>query len=238
MASGGGRDGGGAPIVMNEQESEKPKGLLDAISELEYFYTQEKNGMDLPGGLFTTKDKVVYMELGFRSTFASGLIMALLTPLSVGVLERMIPIFGSTNPSPFDTFYVMLLTLFYLIGYGFFLGVGVRSFIGDYTHSMVKNLLLGISIAAVLKVVIVFLVFHFIYIVLLTQTRILKVVTYLSQFISIEKLAGPYKWVMEFRPVLITSAWFVVVTTGIWLAVLYGCYLTALRRNSKLREVE
>lgn len=236
MASGG-RDGG-APIVMKEQEAEKPKGLLDAISELQYFYTQETNGMDLPGGLFTTKDQVIYMELGFRSTFASGLIMALLTPLSIGVLEKMIPVFGTTNLSPFDTFYVLLLTLFYLIGYGVFLGVGVRSFHSDYTHAMVKNLLMGITAAAALKVVIVFLLFHFIYIKLLTQEKIVGVVSYLTQYISIERLVDPYKWLLEFRPVFVTSAYFVLITTAIWLAVLYGCYFSALRRNAKQKEIE
>lgn len=237
MASGGGREGG-APVIMSGHETGKPKGLLDAISQLQYFYTQECGGMELPPGLFTANDQVDYLELGFRSTFASGLVMALLTPLSVGVLEKMIPIFGSATPSPFDTFYVMLLTLFYLIGYGVFLGIGVRSFLGDYTHQMVKNLLLGITIAAALKAVIVFLLFHFIYIKLLTQARIVSCIAYLSQYVSIEKLAGPYKWMMEFRPVFLTSAWFVLITTGIWLAVLYGCYLSALRRNAKLKEVE
>jgi len=237
MAGSGGRDGGG-PIVMKEHQEEKPKGLLDAISELQYFYTQEKNGMDLPGGLFTTKDQVIYLELGFRSTFFSGLIMALLTPFSMGVLEKMIPVFGSTDLSPFDTFYVLLLTLFYLIGYGVFLGIGVRCFHSEYTHAMVKNLLQGIVAAAVLKVVIVFLFFHFIYIKLLTEAKILTVVSYLSKYLDIEKLAGPYKWLLEFRPVFLTSAWFVLISTAIWLAVLFGCYFTALRRNARMKDIE
>lgn len=233
----GGRDGG-APVIMKEKESEKPKGLLDGISELQYLYTQECNGMDLPEGLFTTKDQVVYFELGFRSTFASGISMALLTPLSMGVLEKMIPVFGSTNPSPFDTFYVLLLTLFYLIGYGVFLGVGVRSFRGGYTHAMVKNLMMGIAMAAVLKVVIIFLLFHFIYIKLLTEDHVLTLVSYMTKYFTVEQLAGPYKWLMAFRPVFLTSSWFVVITTGTWLAVLGACYLSARYRNRKLRDAE
>lgn len=236
-ASGGGREGN-APIVMKEHESEKPKGLLDAISELQYLYAQEKNGMDIPEGMFTTKDQVIYLELGFRSTFFSGLLMALLTPFSMGVLEKMIPVFGSTDLSAFDTFYVLLLTLFYLIGYGVFLGIGVRSFHGDYTHSMVKNLLQGIAMAAALKVIIVFLLFHFIYIKLLTDDHILKIVSYFAKHISMEKLLGPYKWLLEFRSVFLTSAWFVLITTAVWMAVLLGCYISALRRNARMKEIE
>jgi len=238
MASNGGGREGGAPIVMKEHEADKPKGLLDAISELQFIYAQEKNGMDLPEGLFTLKDQTLFLELGFRSTFLSGLLMALVTPFSMGVLEKMIPVFGTTELSAFDTFYVLLLTLFYLIGYGFFLGIGVRSFHGPYTHAMVKNLLQGIAAAAVLKVVIIFLLFHFIYIKVLTEDRILKMVSALTKYISIEKLAGPYKWLLEFRPVFLSSAWFVLITTAIWLAVLIGCYFSALRRNERLKEIE
>lgn len=237
MAASDGREGG-APIIMREHEAEKPKGLLDAISELQYLYAQEKAGMDLPEGLFTTKDQVIYMELGFRSTFVSGLVMALLTPFSMGVLEKMIPVFGTTDLSAFDTFYVLLLTLFYLIGYGVFLGIGVRSFLGDYTHNMVKNLLQGIAVAAALKVTIIFLLFHFIYIKVLTDEHIIKVVSYLAKTISTEKLVGPYKWVLEFRQVFVTSAWFVLITTAIWMAVLIGCYVSARMRNAKLKEIE
>lgn len=238
MAGNGGGREGSAPIVMREHEAEKPKGLLDALSDLQYLYAQEKNGMELPEGLFTTKDQVIFLELGFRSTFFSGLVMALLTPFSMGVLEKMIPVFGTTDLSAFDTFYVLLLTLFYLIGYGIFLGIGVRSFHSDYTHNMVKNLLQGIAIAAALKVVIVFLLFHFIYIKVLTEEHILKAVAYLSKTISMEKLVGPYKWLIEFRNVFVESAWFVVITTAIWMAVLIGCYISALRRNARLKEIE
>lgn len=236
-ANGGGRESS-APIVMKEHEAEKPKGLLDALSELQYLYAQERNGMELPEGLFTTKDMVVYAELGFRSTFISGLVMALLTPLSMGVLEKMIPVFGTTELTAFDTFYVLLLTLFYLIGYGIFLGIGVQSFHGEYTHNMVKNLLQGIAFAAALKVGIVFLLFHFIYIKVLTEDHILKVVSYLSKSISMEKLVGPYKWLLEFRPVFLESAWFVLITTAIWMAVLIGCYISARRRNARLKDIE
>ncbi|TSK07767.1 MAG: hypothetical protein FPO08_00185 [Geobacter sp.] len=238
MAGNGGGREGSAPIVMREHEAEKPKGLLDALSDLQYLYAQEKNGMELPEGLFTTKDQVIFLELGFRSTFFSGLVMALLTPFSMGVLEKIIPVFGTTDLSAFDTFYVLLLTLFYLIGYGIFLGIGVRSFHSDYTHNMVKNLLQGIAIAAALKVVIVFLLFHFIYIKVLTEENILKVVASLSKTISMEKLVGPYKWLIEFRNVFVESAWFVVITTAIWMAVLIGCYISALRRNARLKEIE
>lgn len=231
--SGGGRDG--APIIQ-QAPAEHPKGLLDAISELEYFHTQELRGARFNGGFFTTKDKIVFMELGFRSTFASGLVTALLTPVAIGVLEKMIPVFGSSNPSNFDNFFVILLTLSYLIGYGCFLGWAVRCFYGEYTHLMVKNLLVGIVTAAVFKMVIAFILFHFLYIKVLTQENIVRAMAWITKGIKIEKIAWLYHWLIDFRPVLLTSAWFVVMTTTIFLSVIIGCYISAVRRNRRLRE--
>jgi len=238
MAGGNADRGGGSPIITQGHDPEKPKGLLDAIAELQYFHSQERGGMVLDGGLFTIKDTILFMELGFWGTFKSGLIMALFTPLTIGVLEKMIPIFGSLNPSAFDKFYVMLLSLMYLIGYGYFLGIGAKSFFSEYTHKMVTNLLQGIVCAALLKVGIVFLLFHSIYILVWTPEHLLRLVAFLTRYISIEHLAQPYKWLLDFRPVFISSAWFVVVTTVIWLAVIFGFYVWARIRNAKLREVE
>lgn len=232
-SSGGGRDG--APIIQ-QTPAEHPKGLLDAISELEYFHTQELRGAQFDGGFFTTKDKIVITELGFRSILASGLVTALLTPVAIGVLEKMIPVFGSSTPSTFDKCFVILLTLSYLIGYGCFLGRAVRSFYGEYTHLIVKSLLIGIVTAAIFKMMIVFILFHFLYIKVLTQENIVRAMAWITKGIRIEKVAWLYHWLMDFRPVLLTSALFVVMTTTVFLAVIIGCYISALRRNRTLRE--
>lgn len=237
-SSGGSDRGGAAPVmVTGGGATEKPKGLLDAISELEYLYTQEVDkGLELAPGLFTTKDKLLFTELGFRSTFASGLVMALLTPITIGVLEKIIPVFGSTTPSAYDNMFVLVLTLFYLIMYACFLGHGVRCYYREYTHQMVKSLLSGIFMAALIKAGIAFILFHFLYIVVLTEHNLVKLVALLSKVISIEKLYGPFKWLMEFRTVFPYSAWFVVLTTLLWLGVIYGSYLSAGRRNARFRE--
>lgn len=228
---------GSAPIITKDgQQHEKPKGLLDAISELEYFHTQEMRGAMLDGGFFTTKDKLVYMELGFRSTFMSGMVMALLTPLCIGVIEKMIPIFGDADPSAVDKLFMIMLTVSYLIGYGYFLGWAARSFYSEYTHAMVKNLLWGIIGAAALKVAIIFLAFHFLYIKILTDANIFKAMSGMTKHISAEKAAYAYQWIMEFRSVFLTSAWFVAITTTVFVAIILGCYGSALKRNKKLRE--
>ena len=51
---------------------------------------------------FSLKDRLDTMIVGLKSSFLSGLIVALLTPLAIGVVERIIPIFGDTQPTLFD----------------------------------------------------------------------------------------------------------------------------------------
>ena len=69
----------------------------------------------------TTKQRLEFMEVGFRSAFASGLVTALLTPVAIGVIEQYIPMFGDANPSIFDKFSAFLLALGFSLGYAIFM---------------------------------------------------------------------------------------------------------------------
>ncbi|QOX80777.1 hypothetical protein FY034_17285 (plasmid) [Trichlorobacter lovleyi] len=227
---------GGDVTTIQASPEEKPKGILDALSELEYYYTQELKGAVLDGGFFTTKQRFSFLELGFRSTFVSSLITALMTPVAIGVVEKMVPVFGSTEPNLFDTVFVFMLTLSYLIGYAFLIGRGSMCFFGEYTHQMVKNLVGGVIAAAVLKMGIIFILFHFIYLKIFTPEKITSFMLMLGKNIDIARLEAPYKWLLEFRPVFLTSAYFVVLSTILFVAIISGCYFKALVRNKKIKE--
>lgn len=234
---GGGKGGGGDAIIQVGQH-EMPKGLLDFISELEYIHTQELRGIadTLDENFYTTKDRLVAMEVGFRQTFLSGLVTALMSPIAIGVLEKMIPVFGSPEPTALDNFFVFSLTLSYLIGYAYFLGFATTRFFGGYTHMMVKSMMAGIFSSAILKMVIVFVFFNFMYIKVMTEENILWLMLQIKWIPGTEPyLFKWYKWLVEFRGVLPWSANFVVATTLIFCSIIAACYLWALRRNKKLR---
>lgn len=228
---------GGDVTTIQTPPEEKPKGILDALSELEYYYTQELKGAVLDGGFFTTKQRFSFLELGFRSTFVSSVVTALMTPIAIGVVEKMVPVFGSTEPNLFDTVFVFMLTLSYLIGYAFLIGRGSMCFFGEYTHQMVKNLVGGVITAAVLKMGIIFILFHFIYLKLFTPEKITSVMLTLGNTIDINRLEKPYAWLLNFRPVFLTSAYFVVFSTMLFVGIIAGCYFVALRRNKKIKNV-
>ena len=239
-SKGGGNSNSGddsSPVIMGGKATmEAPKGLLDAISEIEYMYQLEKDGAMLNAGYFVTKSRLNFWALGFKSTFVSGILMSLLTPLAMGVFEKQIPVFGSTAPTTFDQIFIMFMPISYMFGYGGFLGYTCTRFWGEYSHTMVKNLKGGINLSAVLKAGIIFILFNFIYMVLFTKHRLMAIAAFAAKYISFEHIEKPYLWAIDFQPVFRQSAWFVVLSTFVYLVAINGTYYYAVRRNKNLRK--
>ena len=173
--------------------------------------------------------------MGLRTTFLSGLIMALLTPLAIGVLEKHVPIFGSTEPNIFDQIFVLLMSVSYLIGYSVFMGRACSKFWGDYTQSMVSNLVQGIVAAAIAKVIVAFLIFHFCYMVVLAPPNLLRIFTWSAHYIPMKYLEAPYLWLAEFREAFFWSGLFVIATTAVYVLFVVGSYQKTKFRNRNLR---
>lgn len=206
-------------ILTGGQGKEKPKGLIDAISEVQWFCTAERNGSPVPENFFVLRSKLDYFEVGFKGSFISGLVSALFVPIAIGVIERMIPVFGSSSPSLFDQAFVFLLALSFSIGYALFIGGIGKYYTGNITKTMIRNLIGGVFVGAILKTILAVLLFHFLYIVVLKESNIIYVLSHLSIVLDKSKLIPIYIWLMEFKPILLTSAWFVVVTTIIFLLI-------------------
>ena len=212
-----------------------PRGFLEAISFIEQNFANELGGAVIRDTFLTTKQRLEFFEVGFRSSFLSGLIFALLTPLAIGVVERYIPVFGSTDPSAFDMAFAFLLAAGYSLGFAIFLAHACTKFVGNYTRAMIRNLLGGVVTGAVLKAVLAFLFFHFLYIIVLTDANLHWAATKLYTFkLSQATVLSIHNWVYGFRGVFLTSAWFVVGTTLLFIAIPTVAMLLALRRNRKL----
>ncbi|ORJ57507.1 hypothetical protein [Geothermobacter hydrogeniphilus] len=212
-----------------------PKGLLEAISFIEQNFSNELGGAILKDTFLTTKQRLEFFEVGFRSSFLSGLISALLTPVAIGVVERYIPIFGDADPSRFDMAFAFLLAVGYSLGFGIFLAYACTKFVGGYTRSMIRNLLGGVVAGSVLKAILAFLGFHFIYFVLLSDANMQKGAQLLYRArIPRNAVVTAYSWLYDFKPVFLTSAWFIVGVTVVFIAIPTISMLLARIRNRKL----
>jgi hypothetical protein len=152
-------------------------------------------------------------------------------------VERYIPVFGSTDPDTFDLIFAFLLAVGYSLGFGIFLAYAATKFIGNYTKAMIRNLLGGVVAGAVLKAILAFIAFHFLFFVVLSDGNMQWAARALYKInIPQTTVLAVYQWVYGFRPVLLTSAWFVLGVTALFVAIPTVALLLTSRRNKKLIE--
>jgi len=240
----GGRGRGGSGGVYLPQPHEKVRNLFDAISDIEFFGGAEKEGTAIPEDFFTFKQKVQFWEVGFKAAFVSGILVALLSPFMVGVFEKIIPVFGSYEPSFIDQFYVFLLTIGFSLGYGIFISRLAKYCTSRYgiTKEMVKWLMSGLVSGAMLKAVFIFLLFHFIYFMIVTPQNLYKTfvfsqkngILYLDQRV-IEKV---WYFLLEFRKTFVIAAWFVVFTSILLIGIPLGRIVYEVWKDRKEEKIE
>jgi hypothetical protein len=114
--------GDGSTALFTSAAPGKPRGFIEAFSQIERYYELETQGRDIPPGLFTTQQKIEFWEVGFISTFWSSVFSIALAPLAIGVIEKYIPVFGGEVPTAADKIEVFMLALSFTIGYASFFG--------------------------------------------------------------------------------------------------------------------
>jgi hypothetical protein len=79
---GSGGRGSNAPYIITEEghhsEIQKPRTLLQALSDIQQYYVMEAKGRVIPGDLFTIQARIDYLAVGLRSGFREGLLLFLL----------------------------------------------------------------------------------------------------------------------------------------------------------------
>ena len=235
MAKDGGGGGGDYPIPPTSEIH--PKGLLEAIAYIDQNFANEMGGCIINSRFLNTKQRLEFMEVGMRSSLVSGMISAVLTPIAVGVLERHIPIFGDTTPTLVDQGAALLLAVSFYVGYAIFIAKSATSYVGEYTRSMVRNLLGGMTLGSAIKVFVVFVAFQSCYFFIMKDQYLAWLASqcYRVRFKQ-ETAVKVFHWLQDFRETLLTSANFVVLTTVIFTLIPWIAYHIAKHRNKKLFE--
>lgn len=224
-AQGGGGGGRDSTIFLSQTPYEKPKGLVQAISDIQKQYVLEANSSDgspgIPEEWFSSDARLDFWNVGFKSAVSGGVVAAIFIPLAIGVLEKNIPVFGTWEPTLFDEILVFFLAVSFHVGIGLLLaGLGAY-YVGPITRQMIKRLLEGVASGAFLKAGLVFVFFHYLYLKVITEENLIGLLWRFSPHVSYERLNSVYQWVMAFRPVLLTSAWFVMATNVVFVGVPY-----------------
>ncbi len=208
MAGGGDQ---GTVIIPGRDDMKKPLNLLSAVDEIQHTAAIERDMLEpLNKNFLSVKQRLDFFVIGFRTAFLGGLFMALLTPFAVGVVEKMVPIFGDKDPSLFDEIYAFFLAISFSLGCGIFLASLRECYVGVVSKGMIRNLFSGLGLGAILKFFIVLLLFNYIYIAL-TPTRVYKILLFVHKIFSHADLQPAYNWILSFKQVIPVS----VVLVGI-----------------------
>lgn len=224
-------------LPISQGNEIKPRGLLEAMAYIEQSFANECGGCQIDPRFLTTKLRLEFMEVGIKSSFASGMVMAILAPVAIGVFEHYIPIFGDPDPTWFDIFCAWLLAMSFALGYSALMAKVAVKFIGPYTRGMVVNLIGGTFIGAIGKAIFAMLAYHFLRYIVLTDSNMVWAVLKLSAAkVKSGTLAELYYIAMGFKGVLLSSAYFIQVGTAIFIFIPSVALTYTYFRNKKLIE--
>ena len=69
-------------LPISQGNEIKPRGLLEAMAYIEQSFANECGGCQIDPRFLTTKLRLEFMEVGIKSSFASGMVMAILAPVA------------------------------------------------------------------------------------------------------------------------------------------------------------
>ena len=71
-----------------------PRGLIDAVSEIQRYHVIERTGQDIPSDFLTVRGTLAFFGAGMRTGFLEGAFLGLLLPIAWGVWKDVIRAFG------------------------------------------------------------------------------------------------------------------------------------------------
>lgn len=240
---GGGIVGKGSPgpLFQSNSARPKPKSLLEAISDIEMLSAVERTGMEIPPHFLLLNEKVRYFDVGLKGGWADTLVSAIYIPLSVGVMDRIIPIFGSLEPTVIDQVFSLLIGLSYTLGYNILLAFNLGAcYFGKVCRNAIWQLYGGFVSGSIIKMIAIFFLFHLLY-WRITPELISKIMTagyfVVRPFLSLAQWDSLFFGLVDMRSVLFKSGVFVVVSTVLCLAIPCISFILGSLRAEKEHEL-
>lgn len=224
--------GGITPIIHNSGQRAPQKNIIDYISKLQRLSVAE-SAMSLPEDFYTLEDRIDDFVQGMRTALSSTIFLALLTPLSLGVLNDLIPVFGNQVPTLMDQIFVVYFMFGFTIAYGFLIASIRKYYVGTVCRASIRNLMNGVTTGTIIKIVVVFFLFHWIYYTL-SPDNLLAAANWATPKIGYQRSVAIYYWLLNFRPVFLQSAY--VHTAGSLLFILIPSSLILYQRYKFRKE--
>ena len=238
--------GSAGPLFPSSTPRAKPKSLLEAISDIEQLAAAEKTGMKIPLNFLLLREKVSFFDVGLKGGWADTLVSAIFIPISVGVVDRIIPIFGTHDPTLIDQAFALVMAMSYTLGYNVLMAFNLGTcFFGKVCRNSIWQLYGGFVTGSFIKMLLIFLVFHYLYWTVTPQviSNAMAASYWLVRpLVTLGNWDTVFYYTVEMRNVLFRSNIFVVVSTLLCLLIpllsfLLGSY-QATREDAKRRRYD
>jgi len=232
----GGSSGG--VVLIDGDERQKIKGLLESLAEIEQTYVFEQSGGTVDENYFTTKEKLEFFGVGLKGVLSGSIIMLVLLPLMIDVFYKNITVFTpetGTFYMTFDRVYVLCLSMGITLGTaGFFIYISTFNG-GIISQAKISSLFWGVSFGFIIKIFISFFIYGMLYNLVITQQNIVVFLNWLDFFDISYTLKGKlYNFIMNMKDTLMPSLIFLVITTIIMTVMIWLGYFAGKRKKKKM----
>jgi hypothetical protein len=244
----------GGPIFLETSTPrERPQSLIELISLIQQYATIELYGAPVPAESLLLKNQSTFIYAGLKGGLGGMALGVLLLPLSLAVLDTLVPVFGGGAKTPvadlYDRVWSFLMTFFWPLGYwALFVTQLAPVHFGRApmraTNWLCSGWIAGIAVKAVLGT----LLYHLM-LFLVTPDRLAHWLTgegalplLVRPFWDLGDRLAAIEWYARFYPLWITaSAWLVGTAIGLSVTLLLALWIGhrhARRRHDLNRQYE
>lgn len=142
----------------------KPKGVVDAVSEIQQYYALEKQVEDeLPPEYFTIRQSLDFFNIGLKSAFTEGIIFIVIIPFAMALYPAFKLYFYGVGLSDNELISLYAMTYGHIGAMTLFLAAMSKYYSGNLTKNAIVSLLSGRSMAMAFKAFLAFALFKFLY---------------------------------------------------------------------------
>ena len=137
----------------------RPKGIINAISEIQQFYVIESHGQEIPSEFLTLEGSLDLFKIGMRSGFNEGLFILLLFPVFSFYLLPFV-----VDSSDLVVKRVVLLIPFLPLVINTILCIYLsRYYIGNITRKAINSLFIGRCLTLLLKGFLIYVLYQLLF---------------------------------------------------------------------------
>lgn len=232
-----GDSGGITPIPTGMGGIPGPKGLLETIAAIEQLSFAERTGEPISEEAITRVMLMHYMEEGMKHSFLAGIGMLFTAPLSFGVLEKVVPVFGTWNPSFLDIVFALLLSALPLVVTAVFLSyIFAESYYGNGTSKAIKFLTMGVYTGGIISALIGWALLHFLYFFGIRSKAFHQIILSLGKIIGMVRAQSVLNFFYSLGSSMVMAAWYILGVTVLCIIIIgIGQKIGKIKTTQKIK---